>query len=105
MIAATPSELTRKCLADAAGGAGDDDAVAAEQLEIARHVGAEETGRLLLEHDNVARAGGDLVDDAVAVDGDRRAVVDRIAVVDSGDGGIVNDGDQTFPQYMTAVSI
>ena len=40
-----------------------------------------------------------------AVDRDRRPVVNRIAVIDSGDGGIVNDGDQTFPQYMTTVSI
>jgi hypothetical protein len=50
------------------GSAGDDDAVAAQQGEIARHVGAEEAGRLLLEDHDVARAGGDGSHDVVAVD-------------------------------------
>ena len=49
------------------GGAGDDHAVAAEQREIARHVGAEEARRLLLEDDDVLRCRRDLGDDLVAV--------------------------------------
>src|ERR1700722_4383993 len=56
--------------AHAAGrsGAGDDQAVAAEQRQIARHVGAEEAGRLLLEHHDVLRLGRDRGDDLVAVE-------------------------------------
>src|SRR5580700_6541802 len=50
------------------GGAGDDEAVAAEQRQVARHVGAEEAGRLLLEHHDVLRLGRDRGDDLVAVE-------------------------------------
>src|SRR5580692_7032034 len=50
------------------GGAGDDQAVAAEQRQIARHVGAEEARRLLLEHHDVLRFGRDRGDDLVAVE-------------------------------------
>ena len=53
--------------------AGDDHAVAAEQREIARHVGAEEPGRLLLVDHDVLRTGRDLGDDLVAVDVGLRA--------------------------------
>src|ERR1700722_4012653 len=56
--------------ADAArrGGADNDEAVAAEQGEIARHVGAEEPGRFLLEHHDVLRLRRDRGDDLVAVE-------------------------------------
>src|SRR6185437_2506541 len=47
--------------------AGDDDAVAAQEPEIAQHVGTEKSARLLLAHDDVLRRRRDLVDDVVAV--------------------------------------
>ena len=38
--------------------------------------------------------------DAVAVDGDRRAVVQRVLVVDGGDHGVVDDDGHGFPRGM-----
>src|SRR4029077_11604407 len=46
----------------------DHDAVAAEQREIARHVGAEETGRLLFADHDVLRTGLDFSHDLVTLD-------------------------------------
>ena len=62
-------------------------------------------------HDELARAvdplGGGIAGqdlgrladrrDAIAIDGDRRVVVDGVAIVDGGDRGVVNDDGQGFP--------
>src|SRR5262249_4308550 len=49
------------------GRTGDDHAVAAKQGQIARHIGAEKAGWLLLQHDDVLWPWRDFGDDVVAI--------------------------------------
>src|SRR5262249_16678080 len=64
------------------GGAGDNHAVAAEQGKVARHVGAEEAGRLLLVDHDVLWRRRNRCNDLVAINvGHQRAYVLAVAVI------------------------
>ncbi len=57
-------------------------------------------GRIARQDVGAGPDGGD----AIGLDGDRGVVVDRVAVVDGGDRGIVNNDGQGFPLLISPIT-